>query len=810
MKKKIYLLLALCMFLFVFGISQIPQGKLSKPFIGRPGIKKTIAELRVTSANNTFKKKALDLTAIKPYRSIFKKYENLNRPAKGNSRGILLPPPGTNRLSSPSPLSSAPAVSAAGSTQQIWSNFLSIDFYENPTGWPPDPNGAAGSSQVIVASNNGLKVFDKRTVTDPPLVTPRGYSGVRAPGDLFITLEEFFSAVLPDTSSISDPHIRYDRLSKRWYVVAIEVNPLFENNDIYLAVSDGEKVTDASVFTFYAFNSSLFPYDPAAPFAPFLDFPTLGVDKNSVVIGGNQFGWDSLTNVGYAIDKKKLLRGQLVVYPFELGVANNITGQVSGMYTPQGVHNDDGSAKKSFFAGITYFQDGLVVASLQYDKNNQPWLASEITIPVEPFNNPRDNSHPGSMTPLQQNDTRLLAAAIHKNKITGKSSLWTAHAIGVDQSGHFINGSDSDFVRQGRTGSRWYEINNIYTKPALNQLGTVNDEVAKSGRRASQYFNPSIAASGQGHAILGGTTDAFNEYLNVFVAGRYNSDAKGTLQRPVKATNTTAIYAPYLNFGGFHIYIERWGDFSQTVVDPSDDQTIWTFQEYANVDDSYGVRVVELKAPPPATPVELGPLSNKMDTVVMLKGISVDNSGFFDPGKDDGGPGYNRLSVKSTGNIIASNIRFISPTKISFKLNTKNKPAGKYFLIITNPDGQIAVAEYNITAVAPGATLSQRSGSATANDAGDQLARKYIVTSDIYPNPTSGGFKLQVNAAKDFKGKILLITAGGKIISESSFNFSKGSRIVPLSLANAGSGDYLAAVYNEDNVLVAVHKIVKQ
>ena len=632
-----------------------------------------------------------------------------------------------------------------------------------------------------------------------------------AAGDLFIALDQFFSPVLPVTSSISDPHIRYDRLSKRWFVVAIEVNPTQENNLILLAVSDNDRVTDASGFTYYSFNSSLFPYDPLAPFAPFLDFPTLGVDKNSVVIGGNQFGYDSLTNVGYVIDKKKLLHGQLVVYPFELGVANNITGTVNGMYTPQGVYNDDPSGKKSFFAGITYFQDGLVVASLEYDQKNQPWLASEIILPVEPFNNPRDNSHPGSLTPLEQNDTRLLAAAIYKNKITGKSSLWTAHAIGVDQSGHFINGTDSDIVRQVRTGSRWYEVSNIYSKPNVSQVGTLNDGDQKSGRRADQYFDPSIAASGQGHAVLGGTTDAYNDYLNVFVAGRYASDAEGTLHSPLNATNTTAIYAPYIDFGGgFHAYIGRWGDFSQTVVDPSDDQTIWTFQEYANVDDSYGTRVVQLKAPPPATPIPLGTLTNKVDTVVTLKGISVDNSGFFDPGNDKGGPGYNRLSVKSTGNIIASNIRFWNPTKISFKLNTKNQPAGQYFLIITNPDGQIAVAEYTVAATIPASNRIQNSGLASEFNTGDRIAQKYIVTSDIYPNPTNGDFKLQVNAAADFKGRVLLITSAGKIISENPVNFIKGSHEVSLTLANLSSGNYLAAVYNADNILIAVHKIVKQ
>ncbi len=804
MKKKIFPLMAFCLFLFGNSISQTPQLKSTKPFYGTPGVQKTISELKQNSLSASSLHKKLDSTSIKPYKSYYKR-KTIS--TAGGDHDILHPERDDSRLRDQSAKTDAAAIND-GSTPQIWSNFLAIDFYTNPLGWPPDPNGAVGPSQVVSITNGGINVFEKPSVSDRPLVTPNGYSRVMPKDQLFITLEQFFSSVLPDSSRISDPHIRYDRLSKRWFIVAIEVNPLQENNLIFLAVSDGERITTASAFTFYAFNSSLFPYDPNAPYAPFLDFPTLGIDKNSIVIGGNQFGFDSLTNVGYVINKKKLLHGKLVVYPFELGVANNINGDVSGMYTPTGVHNDDPSAKKSLFAGISYFQDNLVIASLEYDSKGEPRLASEINIPVEPFNMPRDNSHPGSLAPLEQNDTRLLGAAIHTNKITGIKSLWTAHAIGVDQTGHFISGSDSDFIRQARTGSRWYEIGNIYSKPTISQVGTVNDNKEPSGRRADQYFNPTIAANGQGNAVLGGTTDAYNEYLNVFVTGRFSDDPQGTLQKTLKATNTTAMYAPYIDFGGSFFYIGRWGDFSGTDVDPLDDQTMWTFQQYANVDDSYGTRVVQVKAPAPATPLPVGPFYNNRDTLVTLKGKSVEHSGFFDPGKDKDGPGFNRLSVKSTGDVSVSNVNFWSPTEISFKLSTKNKPAGKYFLMITNPDGQIAVGEYTIQAAA--STARQRLGAAQPVDINDKVAQKNMVTSDIYPNPTKGDFKLKVKAAADFNGRVLLLTSSGKTISESSFNFTKGSGEVSLSLTNLANGNYLAAVYNSENVLIAVHKIIKQ
>ena len=49
------------------------------------------------------------------------------------------------------------------------------------------------------------------------------------------------------------------------------------------------------------------------------------------------------------------------------------------------------------------------------------------------------------------------------------------------------------------------------------------------------------------------------------------------------------------------------GDYSQTVVDPTDNQTFWTFQEYTSDPNVWGVRVIQLKAPPPAVPADASP-----------------------------------------------------------------------------------------------------------------------------------------------------------------------------------------------------------
>jgi hypothetical protein len=135
MKTKIYLLFILSLMFFVIANAQVPRGKFAKPFFAQTGIRKSISELKLTSQPQSLVKKPLDSNSIKPLRSVFKRYNNSARPVRGNRRGILPPSLDIASHNNASPLISSPAaINAGGSTQQVWSNFLSIDFYENPIG----------------------------------------------------------------------------------------------------------------------------------------------------------------------------------------------------------------------------------------------------------------------------------------------------------------------------------------------------------------------------------------------------------------------------------------------------------------------------------------------------------------------------------------------------------------------------------------------------------------------------------------------------------------------------------------------------
>lgn len=681
----------------------------------------------------------------------------------------------------------------------VWSNFLATTSNEFPFITPPDPNGDVSSKQVVVATNSFIKVFKKKSVTEVPTTTPEGGNLKVASSEITVLLDDLFRPVLRSGSFASDPHVRYDRLSKRWFFAAIEVNWQYADNYVLMGVTDSELINENTGIYYYAFPIRfVIPQSGSVSINPFFDYPTLGVDRNAVAVGGISFfpsvfgGTDSIHMVGLIADKKRMLKGSLLIYGLKLGRLTNTVSE--GMYVPQGVQNDDPEANKSFFVGMGMNWDEMELASVTFDNaTGTPVALSKRTLKIDPYYFPRDVTAPGSPMVIDPLDTRLLAAGISKNKLTGKSALYTTHAVGLNREGRTAEGPD--FTATARTSARWYEIGDIYSTPKIRQFGNVFDPSKKTGARAISYFNPSVIANGQGYVALAGTTSAYNRHLNVFVADRFNDEPAGTLSVPKTVTNARAIYAFAFQRGN---YLGRWGDYSQTVVDPDDNQTIWTFQEYANWDDTYGTRAIQIKAPPPATPLPLGTLSNRRDTVITIRAMSVDHSGFFDPGNDKGGPGFNRLTVKSTNGIIASNVQFRNATEIRVKLNTRNKPAGTYPLVITNPDGQIVFTTFEIAVPTTTSRIAPRDFTETT-----QSMR-------VLPNPTPGEFMLQFSSAEPFAGRVILLDLTGKKLSEQKFSINKGANDLGLTLGSFTKGTYIAAVYDENQRLVGSQIVVKQ
>ncbi len=620
-----------------------------------------------------------------------------------------------------------PGVSNA--VQAFHSNFTGIVLSETSS-FPPDCTGDVGTTQVCVGSNGRLKFFARNTVCEAAQITPQTTSSsVLGAPTYNVSLNVFFSSVA-DPSGISDPHVRFDRLTQRWFIVAIDVKAT--SNHCVIAVSSSATVSSLASFTFFSFTFDALPPVPALIAGGFFDYPTLGIDANALYIGGSIFNGTGTSFLGtslFVVRKSSILgAGPIVTTAFhQAGTAS------TGIYVAQGAQNTDPSATQGYFVGV----DAGVYSRLNIHRISTPGAtptlsaALPITVPATSF--PLNQVAVGSAVPLDALDDRLFAAEIVKNKITGVSTLWTSHNIAVTNAGV---GATSGVGR--RNAGRFYEINNLATTPTLNQSGTQFDATTT----ARGFWIPSITASGQGHVAMGFSTASATNPADVGISGRYSSDALGTLQSYQLATTSSTNYTPAADAGPDP---RRWGDYSQTVVDPLDDMTMWTFQEYCNTTGNYGVRAVQLKAPAPVTPNAIGtiPCGTNRVVTINITGTSSNNSGFFDPGADAGGPGYNRLSVTSTGGVTVSNVVFTSPTAISATINFAAATLGSVqTLTITNPDCQSITAAYTLPASCPIIYTFNGTGnwSNAANWVGGIVPPNNLVApNEIIINPTAGG-----------------------------------------------------------------------
>ncbi len=559
------------------------------------------------------------------------------------------------------------ALPAPREPQSLGVSFLGASLADSSS-FPPDTMGAVGPTQFLVGINGRLRTFDKTTG--------------QLDGGLDAGSDVFFAAIRNGAPTFS-LRVRYDRLSGVWIVTALTFGISLDDNRVLIAASEGATISLATTWTFSYFEHDLDA--PAGDAGLFFDVGTLGVDANALVIGGNLFDGQRGAFTGtsvHVVRKSEVVSGgggdltassSVVAY-------RNLTGTPDGTgpYTPQGVDNlADAAAAESWAIGVNNVlpvTSELVLRQITYSAPGA-WppagisgnLVLDVPTTALPLSVPHLGNTGGTDGQLDAIDDRLGDA-----KLRG-GHIWTAHNIAVDSTGA---GSDSG----DRDGARWYEIDVTGGAPALVQSGTLFDSAANP----RFYWMPSIMVSGQGHAAIGSSAAGSNEHANAVTSGRLSGDPAGTLQSPSLFTSSTAAYNPAADPGG----PRRWGDYSYTSLDPDDDMTLWTIQEYCSSTDSWGVRVAELKAPAPAIPASATPAAiapGQASVSVVVTGSSVAGSGFFDPGPDYA----KRLSASVSGSGVTVNSATVTgPTSLTLDLDTVGAAPGPRTVTVTNPDGQ--------------------------------------------------------------------------------------------------------------------------
>jgi len=211
-----------------------------------------------------------------------------------------------------------------------------------------------------------------------------------------------------------------------------------------------------------------------------------------------------------------------------------------------------------------------------------------------------------------------------------------------------------------------------------------------------------IMVSGQGHAAMGFSVAGANERINAGTAGRLATDTLGTMRTSLLYTASSTAYNPSGDTGGSSG--RRWGDYSYTCLDPEDDMTMWTIQEYCDATNSYGVRVVRLLAPPPPRRLPSPRLfaAGRLEHQCHIDGHIGGWIGFYDPGTNF----VRRIAAVIDGaGVTVNGITVNNPTNIALNLSVApGATIGGMNVTVTNPDGQFAVSASPILTISGPAT----------------------------------------------------------------------------------------------------------
>ena len=363
------------------------------------------------------------------------------------------------------------------------------------------------------------------------------------------------------SSQISDPRIIYDPASQRWFASAITVNGgLGSQNSILLAVSAGANPTGG--FTTLSFAS--------AGTTTFADFPTLGVNNAAVTIGTNDFSTASgnayLGSSLYSIPKSSLTAATATL----TGQSNFINTTQTGA-APQAVTSAGGGGSSTAVLSVGSSGANQVYALSTVTGANATGATLALTnIYNQPFNNALiAPTQPGGSS-YDPGDNRISSGPYQAG-----NNIYFANTVSTgtqDQIAWNVLSASSGSLSSGLISITG--LNLTYGSIAGNANGTfvVSFNGSGAGQNITDYYVICSAAT----SICGIPQIAY-----------------------------TSLASNYVNAPGG---TNRWGDYSWTTLDPTNQNDFWLFQEYALSNSSWGTVTTEIgtAVPEPAGVALLG------------------------------------------------------------------------------------------------------------------------------------------------------------------------------------------------------------
>ncbi|MCH8274012.1 MAG: PEP-CTERM sorting domain-containing protein [Armatimonadetes bacterium] len=405
---------------------------------------------------------------------------------------------------------------------------------------PPDTMGAIGPSHFVELINGRYSVYNKA-------------NGTRVQTS---TLNAFWTnaGATPSGAFAFDPRVLYDPFSQRWFATSVD-NARAANNFL-VAVSQTSNPTQ---------GWNAFKIDSDTGNQEWADFPTMGIDSDGLYISANMFslvGGNSSTSM-LVLPKSDLLLGTPTVANRTL--FENVNPNSTGFSVQPIVDMDNSGLPLPILSAFNTGAGRLLRADVTGTAASPNYPVNSSLIAVAGLGDPPFARQPGPHDNLDTGDARFSG-----NVVLQGGSIWGTQGVN----------------RNGRPAIRWFEIRE--SDNSVLQSGFIEDS-------SLGFFYPSIAVNDFGHVVIGfsGSSDTQNVSSYAVVGGT--------------TAGTTTFGAPTILKAGASDYevlvrgVNRWGDYSATTVDPSNQLHFWTTQEWVSGTDVWSTQITEIIVPEPGT-----------------------------------------------------------------------------------------------------------------------------------------------------------------------------------------------------------------
>jgi len=393
---------------------------------------------------------------------------------------------------------------------------------DNGSSIPPDVNGCVGPDHLMITLNTGVRIQD------------------RIGNTLFNTSLGNWWNALPGNGGTFDPKIIYDPHNDRWIMVTPSGSNSVDSK-LYLGVSQTSDPLG---------EWNMYWIDPDESNQTWFDYPSIGFNKKWITISGNMFGNDYYRTV-FVFDKMAAYNGEDNVDFTRFATSQGFTLVPYITYDNEAEDQYLISTSNGNNGGYGYIQKFKLDGPLD---DPQFQYEGAIGIP-EPWENGAGyygNFLPqlGSSELINSVDSRM------ENVIYRNGKLWAVHHVFLP-----VNNPQ-------RTAVQWWCLD---TDGNILERGRVDDP-----SNVFSFAFPTIAVNSKEDVFI--CFDVFSEtqYASAGYAYKSHYDEENSMREYYQYKDGLSPY--YKTFGGGR---NRWGDYSNTCVDPANDLDFWTIQEYA-------------------------------------------------------------------------------------------------------------------------------------------------------------------------------------------------------------------------------------